>query len=117
LTRKHTDMNNLPGVSTGRGGRYIGTADEVITKLREDGHDVSWWEKRAKKPAPPAPEKCGYFTMYILEGEAAYTLKSDGEKYEGVRKIKPEETPCWYCAGCKARFYEKSDAMKHRGGI
>lgn len=94
--------------------RYTGTPDEVIDRLREDGHDTTWYRKHAED-RPMTTDTCGYFTIYLLEGEWAYTIDSRGEKYQQYRKLKtPEAESTYYCSGCKTRYAEWDKANEHR---
>jgi hypothetical protein len=98
--------------------RYSGTTGEVIEKLRTDGFNVDWYKPATDSVEAPAADKCGYFTIYYLEGQTAYTITYDGSKYLDYRTLnKPVEHPCWYCSGCKARFTTTADALAHRDGI
>lgn len=108
----------LPGVKV---GRYKGPIDEVVAKLKADGVNMDWYGKyRQSKQIPMTHEKCGYFTLYWLEGDKAYTLTAateddPGSKYSEVRKLKKSEpTPCWYCGACKQRIYKPEIARAHR---
>jgi hypothetical protein len=95
--------------------RYIGSTDEVIEKLREDGQDVSWYAKYKQTDRLMEAEKCGYFTVYLLEGDWAYTIDSTGEKYLEYRKLtKPEPKPCYFCSACKERISDRELALAHR---
>lgn len=97
--------------------RYVGTTGEVIEKLRSDGFDVDWYKPAIQSVEAPAADKCGYFTIYYLEGQTAYTIDHDGSKYRDYRTLnKPVEHPCWYCSGCKTRFTTAADALAHRDG-
>jgi hypothetical protein len=95
--------------------RYVGTTGEVIEKLRSDGFNVDWYQAATDSVEAPAAEKYGYFTIYYLEGQTAYTTTNDGSKYLDYRTLKkPVEHPCWYCSGCKARFTTATEALAHR---
>jgi hypothetical protein len=93
----------------------VGSTDEVIQKLREDGHDVSWYTAHKKTDRPMEAEKCGYFTVYLLEGDWAYTVDAEGNKYLEYRKLpKAEIKPCYYCSACKERISDRELALAHR---
>jgi hypothetical protein len=97
--------------------RYTGTTAEVIDKLAADGYDVEWFGMyRVNKPLEETEiSSCGYFTIYYLEGNTAYTVDHQGDKYLDYRALKKSvTTPCWYCGGCKTRFAELGDALAHR---
>jgi hypothetical protein len=94
--------------------RYTGTPAEVIEKLRAEGHNTDWYKPTDRTVEAPKAEQCGYFTIYYLEAQTAYTINHDGSKYLQYRTLKQSAAPCWYCAGCKTRFATVDEALAHR---
>ncbi len=105
---------DLPGVKTKKAGRYVGTTEEVLEILAADGFPTQWYTKHRHTLEEEAPTKCGFTTVYLLEGNWAYTLSWDGEKYLDYKKLpKPVSAPVYYCQVCKARM-TKEEAQQHR---
>lgn len=99
--------------------RYNGESPDVLQQLRSDGYDTTWYTKATDRPeAKVKPQdKCGYFTVFYLEADTAYTINNDGSKYLKYRTLRRSEAkPCWYCEACKTRFDEWDQANEHRNG-
>src|SRR5262245_54550331 len=93
---------------------YVGDSATVLTKLRERGHDVSWYARYKPEGKPTAPTKCGYFTVYLLENEWAWTIDDNGNKYKQYRKLRqPVPAPIYGCSVCSARM-DWPAAKEHR---
>ncbi len=89
----------------------------IISKLKEQGCDVSWYEKGAKRrrQEPPAePTKCSWFSIYLLEGEYAWTKGHNGEPYQKHKKLKtPVEQPSYFCSACGKNWRTFEASLKH----
>lgn len=116
-------LANLPGVSPGhrRSSKFVGaTAEETISKMRDAGMDTSWWDKlKARGSGPKTSDEyadnCGVLSVYYVEEDREYTVDYlTGEKYLEFKKLsQPRPSPFWWCACCKAKFEEWSEARKH----
>lgn len=109
-------MNNLPGIKTYTKETRSDPATHAIDMLRTLGADTSWYDKHrtAATPSYDNPQKCTWFTIYILDGDAAYTKTQTGDKYQEFRKLaKAVEIPAYYCQHCKGRWPGYDEAVAH----
>jgi hypothetical protein len=107
-----------PSRTAMRGQRYAGTPGEVIERLRAEGHSTDWYQPATPSVEAPHAETCGYFTIYYLEAQTAYTINHDGSKYLDYRTLKKTvDNSCWYCSGCKTRFPTATEALAHRDEV
>jgi len=89
------------------------------------GIDVSWYEKAKgksprtddKAPIPLTDDHCGMLSIYLLEKSGKmFTVTSDGQQYEQVRKVKAIAHDIYLCAHCKQQFTTYAAAVKHYQG-
>jgi hypothetical protein len=100
-------------------------ANELYERFKAMGVDVSWYE-RAKGNAPRTDDKapiplnddhCGMLSIYLLEKSGKmFTLTTNGEQYQQVRKVKSIARNIYLCACCKQQFPTYTAAAKHYEG-
>lgn len=105
-------LHNLPGVEL-----KTPTAEERIAALREAGANTAWYDRgssvRLTAPMETAAV-CSWFTIYLLDGDYAWTKNQDGSKYQQWRRLKAAVTkPVYYCASCRQRWSKYDEAVSH----
>lgn len=92
--------------------------NSIIEELREQGHDVSWYDNAAPKHELPQeqPKQCSILTRYLLEKDTAYTVNHDGSKYLDYKKLsKPVNRVTYYCSACRVKFDSFDKLNTHVG--
>lgn len=92
----------------------------LIDQLKLQGKDVSWYYKAKKKQQPKEAKKweksssCGFLSPYLLEGDHAYTVDAEGEKYKPYKKLKQHQAKAlYYCDCCQQKFVTWAQAQRH----
>lgn len=94
------------------------TDNNLIQKLRGQGHDTSWYDRgHVVKPddtSDDTPSTCSRLSLFILQDNNSYTVFSTGAPYKLWKPLKqPVDTPVYFCSGCRARWALWKDALDH----
>lgn len=87
----------------------------IVKRLKEQGHDVSWYEAKAPRAKDHIADAqgCNLISRYLLEGDFAYTVNHDGTPYMKYKQLKAPSDKQYYCAGCKTKFDTWADIQEH----
>lgn len=86
-----------------------------VESLRSKGVNMSWYGKISKEASFDKGLECGYFTIYLIEGDVVFTVDHQGARCLEFKKLKkPVEVACWYCSGCKVKYLGWEEAKEHR---
>jgi hypothetical protein len=105
-------LHKLPGIAL-----KAPSAEERIAALREACANTAWYDRGASSRLTGPLETatvCSWFTIFLLDGDSAWTKNQDGTKYQQWRMLKATVMkPVYYCSRCRQRWSKFDKALSH----